>query len=594
MKAAFNIDKFYEFAATVTIATKELGKIRMNKENMLGSQIYFIEEVAKGLNEGIHEFYILKGRQVAVTTATLLLDMFWLGKHEGLTGSFVTHDETARDMFRVTFDQIAESTRPPFKVSFEINNRTQMVTTRGDNRLLYMVAGTRKNSKLGKGSALTFAHLTEESEYGDEEGLASLKSTFAQENPNRLFIHESTAQGYNHWYDSWLAAKASTTKRAIFVGWWRNGFYRKKKGSPEYTVYWDGRHTPEERKWVREIEQIYDYKIDDEQIAWWRWNLAEETKDELLMFQNYPPTEHYAFVKSGSQFFSGARINDEFKLANATKPINYRFVLKDGFEDTELIESSERMQNLKVWQLPEPGGYYAIGADPAWGSSEWKDRFVCQVYRCYSDGMEQVAEFCTPDCSPYQFAWVICYLGGAYLSQPGANAMLNLELNGPGMAVWQEILNLKRMSIAAKTDAGKKIFKVVQNLQSYMYKRHDSFGGATGFHTVSNTREKERMLTLFRDGFERNIIKVNSTGCIDEMRRVERDEGFIGAPDREKDDRVIASCLSTTAWADYLLPRLMSAKTGGLTRAASVENIANAGKWTPTGIATFLRDRMRT
>ena len=307
MKPTFNIDKFYEFAATVTIATKELGKIRMTKENMLGTQTYYVEEVAKAINAGIHEIYVLKGRQVAVTTATLLIDMFWLGKYEGLTGTFVVHDEPTRDMFRVTFDQIAESTKPPFKIGFKIHNRTQLVTNRGDNRLLYLVAGTRKNSKLGKGAAITFAHLTEESEYGDEEGLASLKSTFAQENPLRLFIHESTAQGYNHWYQSWLVAKQSNTKAAIFVGWWRNHFYRKKKGSPEYTVYWDGRLTPEERKWTREIKQIYDFDIDDEQIAWWRWNWRKKPKDELLMFQNFPPTEHYAFVKSGSQFFSAAR-----------------------------------------------------------------------------------------------------------------------------------------------------------------------------------------------------------------------------------------------------------------------------------------------
>lgn len=595
MTDKFNLEQFYRFCETVEVSTKERGVIRMSKDNLLGSQTYFIEEIANGINSGIHEFYVLKGRQVAVTTACLLLDMFWLGKHKGLTGAFVTHNEESRDMFRVNFDAIKESTRAPFKIDFRIHNRTQLVTERGDNRILYMVAGTRKNSKLGKGSALTFAHLTEESEYGDEEGLASLNAAFAQENPNRLFIHESTAQGYNHFYDSWLAAKQSNTMKAIFVGWWRNQFYRKKKGSPEHTVYWDGRLTPEERKWVKEIKAIYDVEIDDEQMAWWRWYSAEKNTsgDELIMYQNFPPTEHYAFVKSGSQFFSGARINDEFKKANATKPTPYRFILKDNFEDTELIESSERMQNLKVWELPQPGGYYAIGADPAWGSSEWKDRFVAQVYRCYSDGMEQVAEFCTPECSAYQFAWVICYLGGAYLSQPGANVMLNLELNGPGQAVWVEVLNLKRLSAAARTEAGLKIFKIVSNLQSYMFKRHDSFGSPTGFHTISNTREKERMMNAFRDGFERGIITVNSAACIDEMRRVERDEGIIGAPDREKDDRVIASALATTAWTDYLCPRLMALKPGGMSKAASIAQGENAGKWQPTQIATFIRDRMR-
>jgi hypothetical protein len=591
--AKFNIEKFWEFCAMVRVNTKDRNTLRLTKDNLLGSQIYFVEEIAKGLEEGIHEFYVLKGRQVAVTTICLVLDLYWLGKHRGVTGAFITHDEKTRDMFRVTFDQIAASTKAPMKVSFKINNRTQLVTKIGENRILYQVAGTGKNSKLGKGTALTFAHLTEESEYGDEEGLASLKAAFATLNPDRLFIHESTAQGYNHFYDSWLSAKASNTKRAIFVGWWRNGFYRKLKGSKEYQVYWDGKHTPDERKWVREIKQIYDFDIDDEQMAWWRWNLAEETKDEFLMFQNYPPTEHYAFVKSGSLFFSGARINEEFKLAIKTKPDLFRFVLQDNFEDTELIGSSEKMCNLKVWAKPEPGAYYAIGADPAYGSSEWKDRFCCQVYRCYSDGMEQVAEFCTADCSPYQFAWVICYLGGAYLSSPGAKVMMNLELNGPGQSVWREILNLKRLSIMSATEAGKKIFSVVSNLESFMYKRADSFGAPTAFHTISTTKEKERMLIAFRDNFERGIIKVNSRDLIDEMRSVERDGAFIGAPDRQKDDRVISSCLATTAWTDFLINRLIVAQRGGLTREASQRMGEKAGGWQPPGMATYLAERMK-
>ncbi len=591
--AKFDIEKFWVFCSTITVNTKESGPVRLSKGNLLGSQIYFIEQVAKGLEEGIHEFFVLKGRQVAVTTICLVLDIYWLGKHKGLTGAFITHDEATRDMFRVTFNQISSSTRSPMKVSFKLNNRTQLVTKTGQNRILYLVAGTGKNTKLGKGTALTFAHLTEESEYGDEEGLASLSATFAQTNPERLFIHESTAQGYNHYHDSWLNAKASSTSRAIFVGWWRNGFYRKEVGSAEYNTYWDGKYLPEERKWVREIKQLYDYDICPEQMAWWRWNLAEKTKDDLLMYQNYPPTEHYAFVKSGSLFFSGARINDEFKLAMKTKPDLFRFVLGDNFDDTELVPSSEKMCNMKVWEKPEPGAYYAIGADPAYGSSEWKDRFCCQVYRCYSDGMEQVAEFCTSDCSPYQFAWVICYLGGAYLSQDGAKVMLNLELNGPGQSVWREILNLKRQSLMKKTEAGEKIFKVVNNLESFMYKRADSFGPPSAFHTISTTKEKERMLIAFRDNFERGILKVNCKELIDEMRSVERDGSFIGAPDRQKDDRVISSALATTAWTDYLITRLIVATPGGLTRAHSEAHRATAGKWQPTNVAKFLAERMR-
>jgi hypothetical protein len=149
------------------------------------------------------------------------------------------------------------------------------------------------------------------------------------------------------------------------------------------------------------------------------------------------------------------------------------------------------------------------------------------------------------------------------------------------------------MSAIARTEAGQKILKIVTNLQSYTFRRQDSFGNATGFHTVSNTREKERMMTLFRDGFERKLIKVNSKECINEMRTVERDEGIIGAPDRQKDDRVLGSALATTAYTDFLLPRLMAARPGGLTRAVAKAEGDKAGGWQPTQIQSFLRDAMR-
>lgn len=558
----FDIDKFWQFCASLKVSTKEFGQITLNKENLLGTQIYFVEEVAKGLSEGIHEFVVLKGRQVSITTICLALDLYWIGKNEGISGAFVTHNEEAREMFRATLAEYLENLPAKWAIPVKAHNKTQLLTERKQNRIMYLVAGTRKNSKLGKGTALTFCHLTEESEYGDEEGLASLKAAFAQSNPNRLFIHETTAQGFNHFYDTWNDAKQATTQRAIFVGWWRNQLYRKKKGSPEHTVYWDGRLLPEERKWVGEVKRLYDYTIDDEQIAWFRWQLAEVQKDDIIMYQNFPPTEDYAFVKSGSSFFSGAKINDAFKaLKKEKKPAMYRFVLRDHFEETELIECGEKNANYKVWEPPQPGGHYVIGADPAEGNSAWADRFCCQVYRCYTEGMVQVAEFNTADCLTYQFAWVLCYLGGAYTIEKGSTCMLNLELNGPGNAVWTEVLNLKRIALgqSSTNDVAKKVYKVVSNLQHFMYRRQDSFGAASGYHTISTTKEKWRMLSAFKDGWERGLIEIHSLELLDEMRSVEFEEGFIGAPDRKKDDRVLASGLSAIAFIDYVRIKLVRA-----------------------------------
>lgn len=563
--STFNLKNFWQFCSALKIDSRELGKITLAKENMLGSQTYFIEQVAKGIDEGCHHFVVLKGRQLGCTTICLALDLFWAMKHPGMSGSLVTHTEEAREMFRATISMYMDGLPDKWKIPIEVHNRTQLIF-KNRSRFSYQVAGTRKNTKLGKGQALTFCHCTEVSEFGDEEGMASLEASFAEHNPNRLFIYESTAQGMNHYVDMWDNALASTTQRAIFIGWYRNQFYRKEKGSQEYRVYWDGRLSPQERKWVELVKKLYDYEVDDEQIAWYRWNLAEKTRDEQTMKQNFPWTADEAFIMSGSNFFNPVRITDEYKVAVKYPVNNFRFILRQNFEETELSQCSEKLQNLKIWDFPQAGAHYVIGADPAYGSSDWADRFSAAVFRCYADGMEQVAEFNTADCSPYQFAWVICYLAGAYMMNSNSTCMLNLEINGPGQAVMTEMTQLKRVAANSTTPEARGVLNVVANIQNFMYKRQDTFGAPSAYHTMTNAREKERMFGTFKDGFERGYIRVKSPGCIDEMKNVVRTEGSLGAPGRGKDDRIVAAGLATVTWIDYVRLRLVQQS---LTREAS-------------------------
>jgi hypothetical protein len=42
------------------------------------------------------------------------------------------------------------------------------------------------------------------------------------------------------------------------------------------------------------------------------------------------------------------------------------------------------------------------------------------------------------------------------------------------------------------------------------------------------------------------------------MKTIVREDGFLGAPGRNKDDRVIASALAVVAWAEQVQPRLIA------------------------------------
>jgi len=140
------------------------------------------------------------------------------------------------------------------------------------SRIFYQIAGNK--SRLGQGKAITYLHGTETASWGSEEGLASLIASLAEKNPERLYMFESTAQGFNMYHDMYKTAKTAKTQRAIFCGWWRNEYYSADPDSNIYKTYWDGKLTGEEKEWTKEIKKLYGVEINTRQIAWWRWKIA--------------------------------------------------------------------------------------------------------------------------------------------------------------------------------------------------------------------------------------------------------------------------------------------------------------------------------
>jgi len=555
----FNLQHFYHFCKQLKIETKEQGLRKM--DNLLGTQTYVMEEITKGLENDCHFFVILKGRQLGITTISLALDLYWHFMHPGLQGTLTTDTEENRDMFRSTLAMYMDGLPKEYKIPLLAHNRNQL-SLKNRSRLFYQVAGLRAKGSLGRSKAITYLHGTETSSWGDEEGLASLLASLAETNPDRLYTFESTARGFNMFHDMYTTAKRARTQRAIFCGWWRNELYSLDPEGQTYKVYWDGKLTGEEKEWTRDIKKLYGVEINSRQIAWWRWKLYEVIKDDSLMYQEFPPTEDYAFVMTGTSFFSNARCTDAVKRLKKVPYDSYRYSFGVNFQDTEVLKSTERLATLKVWEEPVDTAYYVIGADPAYGSSDWADRFCIQVLRVYADGLEQVATFATSEMNTYQFAWVIAHLAGAY-----KNSTLNLEINGPGQAVINELRNLKRQAAAMGTALGKDLMDVYGNMQNYIWRRNDTIGGLSnsiGWMTTAAT--KERMLTYMKDYFERGMLDIWDMDTIEEMKTTIRDGSSIEASGRNKDDRVIATALACAAYAEQVQPRLIAQK---LTRKVS-------------------------
>lgn len=555
----FPLAQFNKFCAVMPIDSKEFGQITLAKQ--IGTQTRAITEIVSGLEDGIHRFNILKARQLGITTITLALDLFWHFRFAGMQGTLASNDEENRDMFRSTLQMYYEGLPVTHRVRMVQNNRNFM-SFANRSRIFMQIGGSAKSKGgKGRGKGITFIHATECSSWEDEESLASIIASLAEFNPQRLAVFESTARGFNLWHEIWEEGENAVSQKNIFIGWWHNEFYAKAKDTAEFRVYWDGKLTPDEREWVREIKLAYDFEITPEQIAWYRWKLAEDIHNEKSMAQDYPHTARHAFVLTGDNFFSPSKIEERIKqIERQPTPKFYRFRFTDDFMETSAEETTEKLADLTVWEENDMSAVYSIGADPAFGSSDWADRFVVQVWRCYADRFEQVAEFCTADLNTYTFAWVLCYLAGYY-----RNSMINLEINGPGSAVQAEINNLRRrQGMLSGRPEGRALTDVLGHLKYYLYQRLDSpTGGGRAYHTVMSRSVKDRMLNMYLDLFNRNQMVVNSDGLLDEMKIFVRDEdGSLQASGRGKDDRVMATALAVD---QYVIHQRSSLERRGMT-----------------------------
>jgi len=111
-------------------------------------------------------------------------------------------------------------------------------------------------------------------------------------------------------------------------------------------------------------------------------------------------------------------------------------------------------------------------------------------------------------------------------------------------------------------------------------------GSSIGFLTTSST--KERMLAYMKDYFERTMMNVYSMDLLEEMKTIVRENGFIGAPGRAKDDRVIAAALACVAFAEQVQPRLIAQR---LTREVSQQMQDKSAEElsTATNVSNYLK-----
>lgn len=546
----------YDLLQSVEIDTKEEGRTHVEP---WASQKMVIDAIAKGLSEDVHEFVVLKSRQMAITTVCSVIELFWALANPGVQGAIIADRtdnlERLRRIFASLLETLPSEWRSP-EHRLVVNNRNGMTFA---NRSVIDLLAAGSNPDLGASRALNMMHATECSLWRSLAGVESLKASLARLNPNRLYVWESIANGFNWFYNHCQQAKQDRHMRFIFVGFWANPTYSIPKEDPDYKVYWDGSLSEEEVTRAKYVKQEYGVKVTTEQIAWWR--RESEFRADEYMFRHFPWTEKECFIASGQGFFPAARTLEIGEALAAGPPYQgYKYVFDEKFLASRIEQTTDRdAVTLRVWEPPEPNGVYVMGIDPSGGGGGEANDHAVEVLRCYADRVVQVAEFQSNRPLTYQLAWVLAHLCGAYRDH-----MANLEVTGVGAAVMPEVRNLRQLAergiLTGAQNAGN-ILDMIGAVRWFLYKRPDTMGGAGNVvNWKTNADNKYMVFSELRDSIMLRRLEIRSIRLVQQLQAIVEDEGWLGAgPDTgENDDLVMALALAHHTWTEWKRPGLVA------------------------------------
>lgn len=416
--------------------------------------------------------YVIKSRKGGVSTITIARFIHDCAFNQNEKAVMLCQNDDA------TFKMFRERVIPMLKnciypIRYEIKESAGMILFPDTDSVYYI--GTAGSKKFGRGSDITKYHMSEYAHWEDPEVLTGVEEACMD---NAEGVIETTANGINFAHKTWRDAMKNLNRyNPLFIPWFLDDAYRVKGVTGVSTM------TKEEQ------ELVEVFGIDAEQIAWRRKKLKDMSSPELFP-QEYPATADEAFISSGKMVFSWVALVEHEK--NCMPPRHQGFLKDNGEAGVKFVENKN--SNLAVWDMPEEGHTYVIGADIAEGipGECYSVAFVLDV----GEG-KQVAEY-HGHCAPDDFGDILVNLGFFYNT-----AMLIPESwPGCGGVTMSRILKLQYPNLYMR-DKKPRGYRSEEQL----------YGWAT-------TSESKPMMihNLAGEGIRDFKLRIRSSGLIDEMR----------------------------------------------------------------------------
>ncbi len=565
---------FYQFLRRCWVNSKEATEPVCLGENLYWGQVHVITEIFDALEEDCHRIFILKSRQLGISTLVRALTIFNLGLHKGLKGALVFDTAPNREEARIELEDMIHSLPASLKFPSIKGSNREGLTLSNNARILFKSAGTKKSKSsgtLGRSVGLSFHTMSEICSFDNDEGMEAFEQSLSDTNPDRLYIYESTARGFNKWFDMWEEARNDPHCKCIFIGFWAKDIQRIERDDPDWERYGSPPPSKKELAQIQVVREKYSFEVSPEALAWIRrkYDPTARREDDMeaefagstSRIQEQPWTEEEAFQNTGSQFFPSENLTEQQHKHVSRDFKGYLFT--PGAEFSRMMVHRARNikeTDLKIWEEPDPNGVYCFAVDPAFGENEMNDRSSIQIGRCYSDGIDQVGEYASPFPTPQQLAWILASLMGWYGSEK-AECRYILELNGPGAAVFNEIKNLRQQLDSGYQRAAieeKGLRNIFRNVKTFIYTRPDGMSAGQNYHFKTNLQLKIMIMNHLRDYVNTQLFRVRSADLITEMQSVTQEGDTIKAPGSKKDDRVVAAAFMVYYWQNSIRKQLIT------------------------------------
>ncbi len=323
------------------------------------------EAIAKQRAQGkpIRVIY-LKPRQAWISTGTAMKLFKETAFIPGQSALVVAHDEKSAlkifeyyKRFHKHYKPFHDIPLPDLITPKNLDNPLQTLMKWSNES--YVQVETANNLAGGRSFTARRIHLSEYAFYRNASVLMTGLMQSMPDDPETMLIIESTANGMGGaFYDAWVrAVEGKNDFIPVFLAWWEHEEYvRPIEVSVEEFV---------RSMTDTEHELMHTFNLQLARLNWRRWTIANKCDgDEDRFRQEYPSTPEEAFLSSGRPRFRPVYIQKHTAVEPAIR--GELRVEQVGVRSETFLEANE-YGALSIWQRPQAGHGYVIGADTSEG-----------------------------------------------------------------------------------------------------------------------------------------------------------------------------------------------------------------------------------